>query len=53
MLPWGRMGRPEEIARGVVFLSDPASEYITGGNLLIDGGNTLPWWARNGVAVPS
>ena len=53
MLPWGRMGRPEEIARGVVFLSDPASEYMTGANLLIDGGNTLPWWARSGMAVPS
>lgn len=47
------MGRPEDIARGVVFLSDPASEYMTGANLLIDGGNTLPWWARSGMAVPS
>lgn len=53
MLPWGRMGRPEEIARGVVFLCDPASEYMTGAQLLIDGGNTLPWWARSGMAVPS
>jgi glucose 1-dehydrogenase len=53
MLPWGRMGKPEEIARGVVFLCDPASEYMTGAQLLIDGGNTLPWWARSGMAVPS
>lgn len=53
MLPWGRMGRPEEIARGVVFLSDPASDYLTGAKLLIDGGNTLPWWASGGMAVPS
>jgi glucose 1-dehydrogenase len=51
-LPWGRLGTPEEIARGVVFLCDPASEYITGSRLLIDGGNTLPWWARGGMAVP-
>jgi glucose 1-dehydrogenase len=51
-LPWGRMARPEEIARGVVFLCDPASEYMTGSSLLIDGGNTLPWWARSGMAVP-
>ena len=28
-LPWGRLGKPEEIARGVVFLCDPASDYIT------------------------
>src|SRR5262245_53818394 len=26
-LPWGRLARPEEIARGVVFLCDPASDY--------------------------
>ena len=51
-LPWGRMGRPEEIARGVVFLCDPASDYITGTTLGIDGGITLPWWASRGSAVP-
>jgi glucose 1-dehydrogenase len=51
-LPWGRLGRPEEIARGVVFLCDPASEYITGTTLGIDGGITLPWWANRGSAVP-
>lgn len=51
-LPWKRMGRPEEIARGVVFLCDPASDYITGSSLAIDGGITLPWWANRGSAVP-
>ena len=51
-LPWGRLGTPEEIARGVVFLCDPASEYITGTCLLIDGGVTLPWWASRGSGVP-
>ena len=51
-LPWGRMGHPDEIARGVVFLCDPASEYLTGSSLLIDGGITLPWWANRGSAVP-
>jgi glucose 1-dehydrogenase len=51
-LPWGRLGRPEEIARGVVFLCDPASDYITGSALGIDGGITLPWWANRGSAVP-
>ena len=51
-LPWGRLARPEEIARGVVFLCDPKSDYITGSSLLIDGGNTLPWWASRGSAVP-
>lgn len=51
-LPWNRLGRPEEIARGVVFLCDPASDYITGSALKIDGGATLPWWASRGSAVP-
>ena len=42
-LPWGRLGQPQEIGRGVVFLCDPASEYITGSTLTIDGGIQLPW----------
>jgi glucose 1-dehydrogenase len=40
-LPWGRLGKPEEIARAVVFLCDPASDYMTGSSLLVDGGFTL------------
>jgi glucose 1-dehydrogenase len=51
-LPWKRLGRPEEVAHGVVFLCDPASDYITGSSLAIDGGITLPWWANRGSAVP-
>jgi glucose 1-dehydrogenase len=48
-LPWGRMARPEEIARGVVFLVDPDSDYITGSTLSIDGGSQLPWWSKRGT----
>jgi glucose 1-dehydrogenase len=51
-LPWKRLGRPEEVARGVVFLCDPASDYITGSTLSVDGGITLPWWSTRGSAVP-
>jgi glucose 1-dehydrogenase len=47
-LPWGRLARPEEIARGIVFLVDPASEYITGSTLSIDGGTQLPYWSARG-----
>ena len=48
-LPSGRMARPEEIARGILFLVDPESEYITGSTLAIDGGSQLPWWSRRGT----
>jgi glucose 1-dehydrogenase len=48
-LPWGRMAQPEEIARGVLFLVDPDSDYITGSTLSIDGGAQLPWWSRRGA----
>lgn len=48
-LPAGRLARPDEIARGVVFLVDPASEYVTGMTLAIDGGAQLPWWSRRGT----
>jgi glucose 1-dehydrogenase len=51
-LPWKRLGRPDEIGRAVVFLCDPASDYITGSALAVDGGITLPWWATGGSGVP-
>ena len=37
-IPVGRLGRPEEIARVVAFLSADESEYITGVNLPVNGG---------------
>lgn len=37
-IPMGRYGRPEEVARAVVFLADPGSGYITGSNLKVSGG---------------
>jgi len=38
--PAGRVGRPEDIARACLFLADPASDFITGENIVIDGGMT-------------
>jgi 3-oxoacyl-[acyl-carrier protein] reductase len=38
--PTGRMATAEEVARGVVFLSSPASSFTTGTNLVIDGALT-------------
>src|SRR5262245_15490854 len=48
-LPWRRLARPAEIARGIVFLADPDSDYITGTTLSIDGGSQLPWWSKRGT----
>jgi glucose 1-dehydrogenase len=48
-LPCGRLARPEEIVRGILFLADPESDYITGSTLCIDGGSQLPWWSRRGT----
>lgn len=39
-IPAGRMGTPEEVAKSVVFLASPAAGYVTGANLVIDGGFT-------------
>jgi glucose 1-dehydrogenase len=53
-IPLGRLGTPEEIAEGVLFLCDPSHEYMTGATLLMDGGISLPWWASaRGSAAPS
>jgi 3-oxoacyl-[acyl-carrier protein] reductase len=38
--PTGRMGTPQEMANGAVFLSSPAASFITGTNLVIDGALT-------------
>lgn len=40
MNPTGRMGTPQEIANGVVFLASRAASFITGTNLVIDGALT-------------
>src|SRR5499426_3383495 len=36
----GRIGRPEEIARAALYLASDASAFMTGSDLLIDGGYT-------------
>lgn len=41
-IPAGRWGRPEDIAQTAVFLAAPASDYVNGAILNVDGG----WLAR-------
>jgi glucose 1-dehydrogenase len=38
LLPWGRLGTPEDIGKAVAFLASDDADYITGSILRVDGG---------------
>lgn len=42
--PMGRMGTPEEIGYGILFLASDESSYMTGTELIIDGGKLSGQW---------
>jgi glucose 1-dehydrogenase len=41
LIPYGRVGEPEDIAKAAVWLASDESEYVTGVALYVDGGMTL------------
>jgi 2-deoxy-D-gluconate 3-dehydrogenase len=41
-IPAGRFGEPEDIVGSVIFLASRAADYVTGHQLIVDGG----WYAR-------
>ncbi|MCU0239332.1 MAG: SDR family oxidoreductase [Pyrinomonadaceae bacterium] len=39
--PIGRIGKPEEVAEAVIWLSSDKSSFVTGQTILVDGGYTI------------
>lgn len=49
LVPYQRIGEPEDVARAAVWLASDASDYVTGTSLFVDGGMTLfPGFAVGG-----
>lgn len=49
LVPYKRIGEPEDIGRAAVWLASDASDYVTGTSLFVDGGMTLfPGFATGG-----
>jgi len=49
LIPYGRIGAPEDIGKAAVWLASDESDYVTGATLYVDGGMTLyPGFIDNG-----
>ncbi len=49
LVPYERIGEPEDIARTAVWLASDESEYLVGATVFVDGGMTLyPGFTENG-----
>jgi 3-oxoacyl-[acyl-carrier protein] reductase len=40
-VPVKRLGRPEDVARAVLFFADPAAGFVTGQTLFVCGGTSI------------
>jgi NAD(P)-dependent dehydrogenase (short-subunit alcohol dehydrogenase family) len=47
-VPLGRWGEPQEIAAAILFLLSDDASYITGSELLVDGGTTAGFFPKAG-----
>jgi NAD(P)-dependent dehydrogenase (short-subunit alcohol dehydrogenase family) len=41
-IPLGRVGRPDDVARVVLFLASRLAEYVTGQTVYVNGGALMP-----------
>ena len=49
LIPYGRIGEPDDIGRAAVWLASDSSDYVNGTSLYLDGGMTLfPGFSTNG-----
>lgn len=49
LIPYNRIGEPEDVAAAAVWLASDAADYVTGSTIFIDGGMSLyPGFADNG-----
>jgi NAD(P)-dependent dehydrogenase (short-subunit alcohol dehydrogenase family) len=49
LVPWGRVGRPEDVGKAAVFLVSEDADFITGQVLFVDGGTQARmglWWEQ-------